>query len=60
MNVPVIASCGAGDFNHIYEIFKKTSVQGVTCGSIFYFADNNPIRLRTYLVNRNIFMRKVR
>mgnify|MGYP003947940061 CR=1 FL=1 len=60
VNVPVIASCGAGDFNHIYEIFKKTSVQGVTCGSIFYFADNNPIRLRTYLVNRNIFMRKVR
>jgi cyclase len=60
LQIPVIASSGAGNFNHLVDIFEKSNVQGAICGSIFYFADNNPIRARTYLTNQGIQMRKLR
>jgi len=60
VNIPVISAGGAGNFNDVEKIFKKTNINGVTCGSIFYFADNNPIRLRSFLNNKGVLMRKAR
>ena len=52
--LPIIASGGAGNFKHILDLFLKTNASGAACGSIFHFADNNPIRVATYLGQKGI------
>jgi imidazole glycerol-phosphate synthase subunit HisF len=54
---PVIVSGGAGTFAHLVEAFKEAFVEAVACASIFHFADNNPIRARSYLLNQGIPMK---
>jgi len=56
-NKPIIACGGAGNFEHVEKLFLETGVEAASCASIFHFGDNNPIRLRTYLKNKNIAMR---
>ena len=60
LTIPVIGCCGAGNFEHFYEIFSQTEVSALSCSSIFHFGDNNPIRLRSYLKNKNIPVRNIR
>jgi len=56
-NKPIIACGGAGNFEHMEKLFMETNVEAAACASIFHFGDNNPIRLRSYLKNKNIPMR---
>ena len=51
---PVIASGGAGNIGHIVELFNLTDASAASCGSLFYFADNNPMRIKSYLRNNGI------
>lgn len=60
INVPLIACGGAGTFKDIEDLFIKTSASGAACASIFNFGDNNPFRLRSYLKNAGIDVRKVK
>lgn len=60
IKIPVIACGGAGNFNHILEIFNKTEVSAAACSSLFHFGDYNPIQIRTYLKNHNIAMRNIK
>tara|TARA_B100001063_G_scaffold244815_1_gene278663 strand:- start:378 stop:1145 length:768 start_codon:yes stop_codon:yes gene_type:complete len=60
INVPIIACGGAGNFQHIEELFKNTKISAAACSSIFHFGDNNPIRARTHLKNRGILMRNLK
>lgn len=55
--VPLVISGGAGNFQHLSEALKFDFVSGVACGSLFHFADNNPIRARSHLKNQGIAMR---
>ena len=57
LNIPIIACGGAGNFEHLEKLFMETDVEAAACASIFHFGDNNPIRLRSYLKNKNIPMR---
>ncbi len=57
LNIPLIGYGGAGNFEHIFDVFNKTQVSALACSSIFHFGDNNPIRLRSYLRNNSIPMR---
>lgn len=59
LKIPVIACGGAGSFDHIENLFKKTNVSAAACASIFNFADNNPFRLRAYLKNKGIPVREL-
>ena len=59
-SLPVIGSGGAGNFEHIYELFSKTKCSGAACSSIFHFGDNNPIRAASYLRNKGIEMKKIK
>jgi len=52
--VPAIACGGAGHYEHMREVFERTNVSAVAVGSLFNFGDNNPIRAKAYLTNRNI------
>ena len=57
LSIPLIGYGGAGNFQHIFDVFKNTEVSALACSSIFHFGDNNPIRLRSYLRNNSIPMR---
>lgn len=57
LNIPVIASGGAGNLEHFYNIFNKTKVSAVSAGSIFHFTDQSPIKTRFYLSNSGVNVR---
>ena len=59
-NLPIISSGGAGNFEHLYELFSKTNCSAAACASIFHFGDNNPIRAASYLRNKGIEMKKIK
>ncbi|MAV82139.1 MAG: hypothetical protein CMI90_01580 [Pelagibacteraceae bacterium] len=60
INLPIIHSGGIGNFKHILDIFQKTKINGVACGSLFNFGDNTPIRARSYLQNNSFPVRTAR
>lgn len=51
--VPLIVAGGIGDYSHIREAFDL-GVDGVACGTLFNFGDNNPVRAKAYLRNHGI------
>lgn len=57
LNIPVIASGGVGNPNHIYEVFKKTKASAALAASIFHF-DEYPIPIvKKFLRERGISVR---
>ncbi len=60
IDIPIIACGGAGNFNHILDLFNSSEVSAAACSSIFHFGDYNPIQIRTYLKNRNVGMRQIK
>ena len=58
-NIPIIASGGAGNFKHLVDTYKSTSVSGLAMASIFHFGDNNPIRARFHLKNNRVNIKEV-
>jgi imidazole glycerol-phosphate synthase subunit HisF len=57
LNIPVIASGGAGTKSHFTEVFKKTRVSAALAASIFHFAEIPVPELKKYLSNNNIAVR---
>jgi cyclase len=60
VQVPVIVAGGAGNFMHLVELLRDSSVSAAACASLFHFGDNNPIRARSYLKNLNVPMRMLK
>ena len=58
-SLPIIFTGGAGNFEHLYQLFTNTNIAAAGCSSIFHFGDNNPIRANTYLRNKNINLKKL-
>lgn len=56
---PVIAMGGAGNFQHLADVFVHDLAQAVACASLFHFGDNNPIRARAYLKNSGIPVKNI-
>jgi cyclase len=54
IKVPVIALGGAGNLNHIKEVFEKSNVDAVACGSLFVY--KGPLKgvLINYPTNQKI------
>lgn len=59
ISVPLIACGGAGNYTHMQEVFEKTDVNAVACGSIFNFTDSNLIRAKAFLQNYDIAFKQV-
>lgn len=57
--LPVIGCGGSGNTDHLKEAFLKTDVSALACGSIFNFADNNPLRAKAALSNCNIPLKQI-
>ncbi|HET8860376.1 imidazole glycerol phosphate synthase subunit HisF [Marivirga sp.] len=54
VNVPVIASGGAGNMQHFYDTFTTGKSDAALAASIFHFKEIGIPDLKTYLKNKNI------
>ena len=59
VNIPVIASGGAGDAFHFEEVFTKTWVTGALAAGIFHDQSLPIPALKTYLLSKNIPVRNI-
>jgi imidazole glycerol-phosphate synthase subunit HisF len=57
VNIPVIASGGAGTMEHFREVFQNTSCSAALAASIFHFGEIDIRDLKKYLDNENIAVR---
>jgi imidazole glycerol-phosphate synthase subunit HisF len=57
VNIPVIASGGAGKMEHFRDIFFNTSCSAALAASIFHFGEVDIKELKEYLRNENIEVR---
>ena len=57
INIPVIASGGAGNANHFSEVFTKTDVSAALAASIFHFSEVAIPDLKQDLKSKNISIR---
>jgi imidazole glycerol-phosphate synthase subunit HisF len=57
LNIPVIASGGAGSMEHFRDVFYNTACSAALAASIFHFGEIDIRDLKKYLMNENIFVR---
>ncbi|MFW6141668.1 MAG: imidazole glycerol phosphate synthase subunit HisF [Candidatus Saliniplasma sp.] len=57
VDIPVIASGGAGSPNDFYEVFKKTDASAALAASIFHYEEHSIDELKAYLKRRDIYVR---
>ena len=49
VNIPVIASGGAGTFEHFAEVFREGRADAALAASIFHFNERSVSELKQYL-----------
>ena len=57
VNIPVIASGGAGVKEHFKEVFQQTKASGALAASVFHFGGIPIPELKKYLKTQNIQIR---
>ncbi len=58
INIPVIASGGAGDYVHFKDVFENTGADAALAASIFHFKEISIPELKKYLNKEGIAVRK--
>lgn len=57
INVPIIASGGAGKIEDFYEVFKKGNADAALAASLFHFGDLTIKEVKSYLKDKKISVR---
>ena len=57
VNIPVIASGGAGTMQHFEDVFTETKATGALAASIFHFNEIAIPELKNYLKSKNLSIR---
>jgi cyclase len=57
VNIPVIASGGAGKLEHFYEVFTKAEASAGLAASIFHYQQYSIKQVKTYLKERGVSVR---
>ncbi len=57
VTVPLIASGGAGEMQHFYDVFSAAGVDGALAASVFHSGDIPVPALKQYLIGRGIEIR---
>ncbi len=57
VNIPVIASGGAGGLDHFADVFTQGHADAALAASIFHYADTSVSELKRYLREKNIPVR---
>jgi len=58
VNIPVIASSGAGSKEDFLDVFKETNVDGALAASLFHYGIIKIPELKKYLLKNNVTIRK--
>lgn len=59
-SIPVIASGGAGTFEHFHEVFTTGQADAALAASVFHFSEHPVVDLKEYLIGRGVPVRQVR
>ena len=57
VSIPVIASGGAGTFEHFLDVFTRGQADAALAASIFHFSEHAVVDLKTYLHDRGVPIR---
>ncbi len=57
LNIPIIASGGAGNLEHIYEVFTKGKADAALAASIFHYKECSIREVKEYLKKRKVRVR---
>ncbi|MEA5045231.1 MAG: HisA/HisF-related TIM barrel protein, partial [Petrimonas sp.] len=57
VNIPVIASGGAGTMRHFADVFQQTRASAALAASIFHFGEISIPQLKQFLKQQNIEVR---
>jgi cyclase len=57
VNIPVIASGGAGSFDHFVDVFTRGCADAALAASIFHYAESSVADLKSHLAGRGIPVR---
>lgn len=57
INVPVIASGGAGSYDHIISLFNETGFDACAIGKMLFLRDYDMVRIKSYLKGKGVFVR---
>lgn len=57
VSIPVIASGGAGNYEHMADAVQKGRASAVAAASIFHFTEQTPLEAKKYLATRDIPVR---
>jgi cyclase len=57
VSIPVIASGGAGSFDHFVDVFTAGHADAALAASIFHYAETNVRRLKEHLQKHGIPVR---
>ena len=57
VNIPVIASGGAGKLEHFFDVFTKGKVDAALAASIFHYREISIQEVKEYLIKKGINMR---
>ncbi len=58
VKIPVIASGGAGNYDHMYKAIELSGASAVAAASIFHFTEMTPNEAKLYLESKGIPIRK--
>ena len=59
VRIPVIASGGAGNFEHFFEAIQYGKASAVAAASIFHFTEQTPLEVKQYLTQKGILVRDI-
>ena len=59
VKIPVIASGGAGKYEHLYQAIDQGGASAVAAASIFHFTEATPLQAKQYLACQGIAVRNI-
>ena len=59
INIPVIASGGAGKLEDFYQAIVHGGASAVAAASLFHFTQTTPLEIKKYLASKGVFVRNV-
>lgn len=60
VKIPVIASGGAGNYQHMYEAIVDGNASAIAAASIFHFTEQTPLEAKKYLAAKEIPVRNIK
>jgi cyclase len=58
VDIPVIASGGAGNYSHMIDVVKKAGAAAVACASIFHYTEQTPAGAKAAMLAAGIAVRR--